>query len=116
MKVFGIDPGSARTGYGCVQSDGIRHRMVVCGAISIPASRTFPEKLRTIHIELGILIQMMKDFEAGHKRGGTLYNFLQDEFSRVSPSKASDFCKACEAHSRTKVSGLEPPQDVCRVL
>ena len=24
MRVFGIDPGSARTGYGCVQGDGTR--------------------------------------------------------------------------------------------
>jgi DNA topoisomerase-6 subunit B len=61
-------------------------------------------------IELGILIQMMRDFEAGNKRGGTLYNFLQEEFSRVSPGKASEFCKACGAHSRTKVSDLEPKQ------
>ncbi|MGB7156931.1 MAG: DNA topoisomerase VI subunit B [Tepidisphaeraceae bacterium] len=61
-------------------------------------------------IELGILIQMMRDFEAGNKRGGTLFNFLQEEFSRVSPGKASEFCKACGTHSRTKVSDLEPPQ------
>ena len=56
MKVFGIDPGSARTGYGCVQSDGSRHRMVVCGAIANPASNSFPEKLRVIHVELSVLI------------------------------------------------------------
>jgi crossover junction endodeoxyribonuclease RuvC len=56
VKVFGIDPGSARTGYGCVQSDGRRHRMIVCGAISISASNPFPEKLKIIHAELGILI------------------------------------------------------------
>ena len=56
MKVFGIDPGSARTGYGCVQSDGRRHRMIVCGAITIPASRPFPEKLRLIHAGLGALL------------------------------------------------------------
>jgi crossover junction endodeoxyribonuclease RuvC len=56
VKVFGIDPGSARTGYGCVQSDGSRHRMIVCGAITIPVTHTFPEKLRIIHVELGILI------------------------------------------------------------
>jgi crossover junction endodeoxyribonuclease RuvC len=54
--VFGIDPGSARTGYGCVQSDGSRHRLVVCGAISIPPSRPFPEKLKVIHGELHALI------------------------------------------------------------
>ncbi len=56
MKVFGIDPGSARTGYGCVQSDGSRHRLIVCGAIVIPTAHSFPEKLRIIHVELGALI------------------------------------------------------------
>ncbi len=56
MKVFGIDPGSARTGYGCVQSDGSRHRMLVCGAIANRASSSFPEKLRVIHAELSELI------------------------------------------------------------
>jgi DNA topoisomerase-6 subunit B len=60
-------------------------------------------------IELGILIQMMKDFEAANKTG-TLFNFLQEKFSRISPGKASDFCKAIDAHSRTKVSDLEPAQ------
>jgi len=61
-------------------------------------------------IELGILLQMMKDFEAANKQGGTLFNFLQEQFCRVSPSKASDFCKAIGVHSRTKVSDLEPAQ------
>jgi len=56
VKVFGIDPGSARTGYGCVQSDGSRHRMIVCGAITIPVTLPFPEKLRIIHVQLGILL------------------------------------------------------------
>ena len=31
MKIFGIDPGSDRTGYGCVETDGSRHRVVVSG-------------------------------------------------------------------------------------
>jgi len=56
VKVFGIDPGSARTGYGCVQSDGTRHRMIACGAITIPAAHSFPEKLKIIHVELGALL------------------------------------------------------------
>ena len=34
MKIFGIDPGSERTGYGCVESDGSRHRLIMSGAIS----------------------------------------------------------------------------------
>ncbi|HEV8377478.1 MAG TPA: DNA topoisomerase VI subunit B [Tepidisphaeraceae bacterium] len=61
-------------------------------------------------IELGILIQMMNDFEASNKQGGTLFNFLQEKFSRISAGKASEFCKAVGVHSRTKVSALEPAQ------
>jgi DNA topoisomerase-6 subunit B len=61
-------------------------------------------------IELGILIQMMKDYESHHHRGGTLFHFLQEQFCRVSPGKSSDFCKAAGAHSRTKVCDLEPKQ------
>jgi DNA topoisomerase VI subunit B len=61
-------------------------------------------------IELGILIQMLNDYEAANKGGGTVYNFLQEEFSRISPAKASDFCKAIGIHSRTKAGSLEPAQ------
>jgi len=56
VKIFGIDPGSERTGYGCVETDGSRHRMVVCGAISAPAHASFPEKLRIIHSRLAALL------------------------------------------------------------
>jgi crossover junction endodeoxyribonuclease RuvC len=56
VKVFGIDPGSVRTGYGCVQSDGTRHRLITCGAIAIPASDPFPRKLHIIHTELAALM------------------------------------------------------------
>ena len=56
MRVFGIDPGSARTGYGCVQSDGTRHRLIACGAIASHGSNLFPQKLQVIHAELATLI------------------------------------------------------------
>jgi crossover junction endodeoxyribonuclease RuvC len=52
VRVFGIDPGSVRTGYGCVDSDGTRHRLVTSGAISAPASVELPDKLHAIHAGL----------------------------------------------------------------
>jgi len=61
-------------------------------------------------IELGILIQMLKDYEDANRGGGTVYNFLQEKFSRVSSGKASEFCKAIGVHSRTKAGDLEPQQ------
>jgi crossover junction endodeoxyribonuclease RuvC len=56
MRIFGIDPGSNRTGYGCVESDGRRHRLVVCGAIRAGAQAPFSDRLLTIYNELSQLI------------------------------------------------------------
>ena len=52
MRIVGIDPGSERTGYGCVETDGRRHRLVTCGAIAAAAGDTFPDRLARIHREL----------------------------------------------------------------
>jgi len=49
VRVFGIDPGSIRTGYGCVESDGRRHRLVACGVIATKAGAGFADKLLAIH-------------------------------------------------------------------
>jgi crossover junction endodeoxyribonuclease RuvC len=54
--VFGIDPGCDRTGYGCVETDGSRHRIVVCGAITTPALASFPDKLHQIHSRLTLIL------------------------------------------------------------
>ncbi len=60
-------------------------------------------------VELGTLLQMLKDYEANEK-GGTLYNFLQEKFCRISPQTAGEFCKAIGCSSRTKAGDVEPPQ------
>ena len=52
MIIFGIDPGSERTGYGCIDTDGRRHRLIACGAISAPPDTAFAERLHTIHAGL----------------------------------------------------------------
>ena len=57
MRVFGIDPGSQRTGFGCVDSDGRRHRLVICGAIRLRTGDAFPARLSAIYRELTILIR-----------------------------------------------------------
>ena len=56
MKTFGIDPGSERTGYGCVEHLGSRHHLVICGVVAAPASATFPERLKHIHTALAALL------------------------------------------------------------
>jgi crossover junction endodeoxyribonuclease RuvC len=62
VKTFGIDPGSDRTGYGCVETLGSRHRLVTCGSLSAPARSTFPDRLRFIHAGLaGLLARYRPD-------------------------------------------------------
>ena len=56
MRIFGIDPGSERTGYGCVETDGSRHHLVACGAITARATDAFPQRLARIHRELAALL------------------------------------------------------------
>ena len=56
MRIFGIDPGSERTGYGCVETDGRRHHLVACGAIAAAAGDAFPQRLARIHRELTALL------------------------------------------------------------
>ena len=57
MRIFGIDPGSTRTGYGCVETDGARHRLLTCGAIAPPSASSFPERLHVIHDNLTRLLR-----------------------------------------------------------
>jgi crossover junction endodeoxyribonuclease RuvC len=56
VRIFGIDPGSERTGYGCVERTGSRHHLVLCGSLAAPASATFPERLKHMHTGLAALI------------------------------------------------------------
>jgi crossover junction endodeoxyribonuclease RuvC len=56
VRIFGIDPGADRTGYGCVETDGSRHSIVTCGAIAASTHASFPQKLHNIHARLSDLL------------------------------------------------------------
>ena len=60
MRVFGVDPGSIRTGYGCVDTDGRRHRLVVCGVIRAGDAGAFPDRLAVIYRELSTILHDCK--------------------------------------------------------
>ena len=57
MRIFGIDPGSIRTGYGCLDTDGTRHRLVTCGAVTSGPRATLPDRLHAIHDTLKALLE-----------------------------------------------------------
>ena len=59
MLILGVDPGSLRTGYGAIDTDGRRHRLVEKGAIAPPRRSSLPERLRHIHASLTALIHRL---------------------------------------------------------
>jgi len=57
VRIFGIDPGSTRTGYGCVDTDGSRHQLVTFGALAAPPRSSFPDRLLAVHEGLAGLLR-----------------------------------------------------------
>ncbi|MFZ4814556.1 MAG: crossover junction endodeoxyribonuclease RuvC [Phototrophicaceae bacterium] len=66
MLSLGIDPGTARVGYGLVleQGDGSL-KAVAYGVITTPAGVPMAERLKMIHEQLAVLIQTYKPDRAG---------------------------------------------------
>jgi crossover junction endodeoxyribonuclease RuvC len=57
LRVFGIDCGSQRTGYGIIDSGGRRHRLVVAGVIQTSPKTPFPVRLKDIYCGLKALLE-----------------------------------------------------------
>ncbi|MFT4047137.1 MAG: crossover junction endodeoxyribonuclease RuvC [Solimonas sp.] len=63
VRIIGIDPGSRHTGYGIIDSERGRARMIAAGRIST-ASGTMPQRLLQIQRELGALLAEFGPMEA----------------------------------------------------
>lgn len=57
VRILGVDPGSACTGYGVIESDGRAISYVGSGAITTPPSASREEKLRRIFQEVADVIR-----------------------------------------------------------
>jgi crossover junction endodeoxyribonuclease RuvC len=60
MIVLGVDPGSLRTGYGAVETDGRRHRLIEMGTLAPGGRLSLPEKLRHIHAGVAALVERLR--------------------------------------------------------
>ncbi len=57
MRVLGIDPGTATTGYGLVEEDEQGLRALAYGAIVTPKVQPLPQRLQTIYRSLRHLVE-----------------------------------------------------------
>jgi crossover junction endodeoxyribonuclease RuvC len=58
MRILGVDPGTATTGFGVIELAGSKYTFVDAGVITTPPDQPMPERLVTIHEELA---QVIKD-------------------------------------------------------
>ena len=48
MRILGIDPGLGTLGWGVIDTDGVKHRVVQYGAILTTPGEALPQRLRAI--------------------------------------------------------------------
>lgn len=48
MRILGIDCGCERTGYGLIESDGVRHTLVASGVVTTSPKRPLADRLKII--------------------------------------------------------------------
>ncbi len=57
VRVLGVDPGSESMGYGIVDTDGRKHRLVAVGAIRAPRHASFNARLLNVDTKLTSIIE-----------------------------------------------------------
>lgn len=60
MRILGLDPGTARTGYGAVEYSGGRLRLLAYGLITTAADMEMPKRLLCINRDLSQLIEEIR--------------------------------------------------------
>lgn len=57
MRIIGIDPGTATTGFGVIEFEKGRYRFLDAGVITTPPSQPMPERLLQLHTDLSQLLR-----------------------------------------------------------
>jgi crossover junction endodeoxyribonuclease RuvC len=59
LIILGVDPGSLRTGYGAIESDGRRHRLLEKGTLAPPRKASLPARLHFVRQGVAELIERL---------------------------------------------------------
>lgn len=106
MRVLGIDPGTATTGYGIIDVIDGEMSMVTYGVISTPAKTPMQERLLQIHTELLALIVEYKPDTAGVEE---LF-FGRNVTTAVTVGQARGVILLCLAQAGISIGEYSPPK------
>ena len=60
MRILGIDPGYATTGFGLIEAAGGQYRLIGSGTVTTPADMAFPARLELLYDDMCRLIAELK--------------------------------------------------------
>ena len=60
MRIMGIDPGIATIGFGVLDSEKTKHRLLNCGVITTPAHTSLSSRLEQIYDDMISLLEIFK--------------------------------------------------------
>ena len=95
MLILGIDPGLASTGWGIVQSDGTRFRLISYGCIETDSKQNHSLRLLEIYNKILAVINEFKPDQASME---TLY-FAKNVTSALGVSEARGVISLCLAQN-----------------
>ena len=64
VRIIGIDPGLCKTGWGVIETDGVRLKYLACGTIKSDASQELSARLMSVYKGLAIPLTDWKPTEA----------------------------------------------------
>lgn len=105
-RVLGIDPGLANTGFGVVDFQNGRYRMVSYGCISTKTEEPHGQRLMKIYSNLCAIIDEFQPDEAGME---TLY-FARNVTSAMGVAEARGVVTLCLAQHGIKLGEYQPNQ------
>lgn len=111
MRILGIDPGTAITGFGVIEVDKDT-KMVDAGVVRTPADEPLATRLHTIYQELTVLIEEYKPDQIAVEE---LY-FAANVTTAISVSHARGVVLLCAAEAQVKEIGEYTPLQIKQAL
>ena len=93
-RIIGIDPGSRCTGYGVIDSDGLRHQYVASGFLKITGDE-LPERLGKIFNEISIVIEKWQPQSMGIEQ--VFMNKNVDSAFKLGQARGAAICAGTNA-------------------
>ena len=106
MIILGIDPGSARCGYGVVEKNGSRITYVACGCIETPKNLSEAKRLLMLDTELSRIIEQYRPHEAAVE---TIFLFKNSK-TVIEVAQARGVILRCLANSGIRAYAYTPLQ------